>query len=116
ALQMLQEALSEFVPYGNEMGEAWSLIAEAMFLRADDPLGAGHSINAAEDAIRRYGSHLVYAQARLYCEQAEVARARGDLAAAARGLSRYRAHLRRHFPGGHLWLEAHGEALALELM
>lgn len=116
ALQMLKEALSEFVPYGNEMGEAWSLLTEAMFLRADDPLGAGHSVDAAEDAIRRYGSSLIYAQARLYWEQAEVARARGDLVAAARELSRYRAHIRRHFPAGHLWLGAHGEALALELM
>jgi tetratricopeptide (TPR) repeat protein len=115
-LAMLNEVLAEFEDYGNGMGEVWTFIAEAVLLRPEDHLGARYALEAASDAIDHYKGPLVYARTRLALERAELARAVGDYRAAARELSRYRASVSRRIGKRHVWLDAHGEALAAELL
>lgn len=115
-LDVFRETLDEFARYGNPMGEAWSLMAEASFLRGSDTAGAGYALGAAGEAADRYGSPLAYARARLLWEEAELERARRDIAAARKRLRLYRDHMNRWFPRGHNWLKAHGDALEVELV
>jgi ATP/maltotriose-dependent transcriptional regulator MalT len=114
-LKTCRETLEAFAGYGNPMGEAWALMVEASFIRSDDPVRAGHALDAAREAIGRYRGPMSYAESRLLWEEAELHRATGDLEAAEEGLRSYRRHVDRRFPRGHAWLDAHGEGLDAEL-
>lgn len=114
ALKLIREIKGIFEALGNHQGSVWSRVLESDCLRETSWRQAAA---VARDARRRMGKrHLAHAEARLFLENAEIARARRNWVVVADAIAGLRSHLRNkvHFTSPPPLLLAHARLVEAE--
>ena len=107
ALKLLSEAEPIFVTHDNFQGSLWSLILRSDCLRETSWQEAAEVVRAAWERLGK--RHLAHVEARLYLEEAEIARARCDWTGVEQAITKLRNHLdnKVHFTASPPILIAH---------